>query len=133
MDPFSFILRPSPIEGVGVFAAHDIAAGEKVLTGKFTNRKLKTKEIPEEFLRYCIFINDEECICPEKFDRMEIGWFLNHSNDPNIAKIADEAFIAIRDIKRGDEILIDYNKLDEPEHLKKEYYNQSKNFTRAGS
>ena len=119
---FSFILKPSPLGGIGVFAAHDIAAGTRALSGKFEPRTMKTKEIPEEFLKYCIHINDEECLCPQLFDRMEIGWYLNHSDTPNIVRVAHNQVYALRDIKAGEEILIDYNQFDEPVHLKEAYY-----------
>jgi SET domain-containing protein len=118
---FSSVLKPSSLGGIGVFATHDIKAGVQVLSGKFSKRKAKTKEIPAEFLKYCMFIDDEECWRPERFDKMEIGWFLNHSDHPNIAKGANDLF-AVRDIKAGEEILIDYNQFDEPDHLKESYY-----------
>lgn len=131
---FSFMLKPSPLGGVGVFATHDIPAGTPVLNQTFEIRTMKVKDIPAPLLKYCIYISDEECLCPERFDRMEIGWYINHSSTPNIAKtsklpnaelvknIKERAVIAIQDIKAGDEILIDYNYLDEPEHLKEDYY-----------
>jgi SET domain-containing protein len=131
---FSCILRPSPLGGVGVFAIHDIPLGSMVFNEELIiKRTLKIKDVPKELLQYCIYKNDEECIGPERFDRMEIAWYLNHSATPNIAKknllngdtINDrikKQFYAIKDIKAGDEILIDYNYLNEPEHLKEVYY-----------
>ena len=83
---FSFILQPSPLGGVGVFAAHDIPAGTHLFKSHFTTRTMKVKEVPPPLLKYCIYINDEECICPDRFDRMEIGWYLNHLSKPNVAK-----------------------------------------------
>ncbi len=131
---FSFVLKPSPIGGVGVFATHDIPKGTILLTNSFKLRLLKIKDVPAEFIPFCVFLNDEECLCPERFDRMEIGWYINHSSVSNIAKKpfeynSDEInnfkarpFFAIQDIKAGDEILIDYNYLNEPEHLKEDFY-----------
>lgn len=131
---FSFVLKPSPIAGIGVFAIHDIPKGAIVLTTEFRIRSLKTKDVPKELLHYCVYLNDEECLGPEHFDRMEIGWFINHSKTPNIARDFVEyateelnsfkarPFIAIQDIKAGDEITVDYNYLAEPEALKEEYY-----------
>lgn len=108
--------------GVGVFAAHDIPRGAKVFTGEFSKRRMLLKDIPPEFIKYCVYINDEECFCPERFDRMEIGWYINHSDHPNISKLSDDDVVAVQDIKAGDEILINYNQLNEPEHLKEAYY-----------
>lgn len=131
---FSLVVKPSPLGGIGVFATHDIPKGTILFQGrKHKLRRFTTQSLPAEFLKYCVYISDQECLGPERFDRMEIGWFINHSNQPNIArKIEDKGhlptyevkseFYVIRDLKAGDEILIDYNYLDEPEHLKEEYY-----------
>jgi len=131
---FSFMLKPSSLGGVGVFATHDIPAGTVLFDQmKHKIRRLKIKDVPAELIQYCVYINDEECICPERFDRMEIGWFINHSSEPNIGypkemsnvHVMDEIkseFCTIKDIKAGDEILMNYNDLNEPEDLKDEYY-----------
>ncbi len=124
---FSCILKPSPLGGIGVFATHDSAAGTPLLRPEHcsTVRTLKIKDVPLEFLKYCVFISLEECTGPRHFDHMEIGWYLNHSATPNIAAEGSAgyyAFKAIRDIQAGEEILLDYNELGEPEALKEEYY-----------
>lgn len=126
---FSFIVKPSPLGGIGVFATHDIPAGTHILRNGYDRRTLQIKDIPEEFRTYCIKISDEECVGPQQFDRMEIGWYINHSATPNIAQKTviieneEECIIyACTDIKVGDEILINYNDLNEPEHLKEDYY-----------
>jgi len=134
MSEFLLILRPSSLGGVGVFAVDDIPAGTILLDRQFKTRVLKTKDIPADFVKYCIHITDEICLAPEQFDRLEIGWFVNHSPTPNIAHrvavnnpdlvngVKVYGVYAIRDIKAGEEILIDYNSLNEPEHLKENYY-----------
>lgn len=130
---YTFILKPSSLGGIGVFAAQDIPAGT-VINPEFNLRRLKIKDIPPPFLQYCIYINDEECYGPERFDRMEIGWYLNHSATPNIARKESFSFTdavnnrearpsyAIKNIKAGEEIFMDYNALDEPEEKKEDYY-----------
>lgn len=119
---FSCILKPSTISGIGVFAAHDIAKGAPVFTNKHPTRRMKISDVPPEFIKYCVYVSDDECIAPERFDRMTIGFYLNHSDTPNIKKISDTEAIAARDIKAGEELVMDYNQLNEPEHLKEEYY-----------
>ena len=131
---FSFVLKPSSLGGVGFFATHDIPTETILLTNSFGLRLLKIRDVPAVFIQFCVFLNDEECLCPERFDRMEIGWYINHSSTPNISKNPFEynseeinsfkarPFFAIQDIKAGDEILIDYNYLNEPEHLKEGFY-----------
>jgi len=124
---FSFILKPSSIGGIGVFATHDISIGTRVFSGNFTSRKVQIKDVHPDFLKYCIYVNDNECLSPERFDHMQIGWYLNHSDKPNIAKNSEGLVLAVRDIKAGDEIFCDYNQLNEPDHLKEAYYWQPKN------
>lgn len=122
---YSLVLKPSPIAGIGVFATTDIPAGMRIFSGNISARTMKITEIPPDFLKYCIFLNDEECLCPERFDRMEIGWFINHADEPNLEKKAEDHIVSLREIKAGEEILINYNQLNEPEHLKEEYYRTS--------
>jgi hypothetical protein len=136
---FHFVLMPSRLGGIGVFAAHDIETGMRVSDPKFEVRVLKKKEIPPIFHKYCIHKNEEEFFCPPRFDCMQIGWFINHSNEPNVIIIRDSCnrrlanesltmnpeIMSLRTCKKvfaGDEILIDYNILNEPEHLKEGYY-----------
>ena len=52
---------------------------------------------------------------------MEIGWHLNHSRTPN-AKHRGYRYYALRDIKQGKEITIDYDTLGESEEEKEDYY-----------
>lgn len=118
---FTFILKPSPLGGVGVFTTHAIPAGTPLFSGVLSPQTRKIADVPETFRKYCIYLNDEECLCPERFDRMEIGWFINHSAQPNIYKPGNR-ITALRDIAEDEEILIDYNYLNEPEHLKEDYY-----------
>lgn len=139
---FSFMLKPSTIEGagVGVFAVHHIPAGAKAFMTSFSIRRIKRSLVPTILAQYCLLIDDEEMLCPTNFGCMEIGWYINHSDKPNIAHektiplseltltdneintLKPRPFIAIRDIKAGEEILLDYNSLGEPEHLKESYY-----------
>lgn len=123
---FSLILKPSSLGGVGVFALHDITAGTVIFDDTLEMRVLKMSDIPQELIKYCILVSDEECVCPGRFDRMEIGWYMNHSNNPNIlCTITDFEvckFCAVRDIKAGDELVMDYRSLGEPEHLKESFY-----------
>lgn len=139
-NEYSFELKPSPLGGIGVFATHDIAKGTKVFTPNSEIRIKLVEEIPPPLRKFCIFINPQEAICPWRFDRLELGWFVNHSFDPNIRattplkdlSLMDKELIikhfkerenfAVKDIKGGDEILVDYNSLGEPQSLKEEYF-----------
>lgn len=135
LSEYNFLLQPSSLGGVGVFAAVDIPEGTSIFSSNWTWRTVKIAEVPEPFRKYCIYSSDDECIVPERFDRMEIGWYINHSSEPNITKIVDDPnsdeqikkgkVIALCDIKAGEEILIDYNHLNEPETMKEDYYKVS--------
>lgn len=122
---FSFILKPAE-HGIGVFVAHDIKAGTYLrLFGNKTGTAdvsitRKKEDIPEFFRQYCID-RSEILLCPKDFGCMEIGWYLNHSKIPN-AYHRNYNFYALRDIKTGEEIVVDYNTLEEPEEAKDDYY-----------
>ncbi len=130
---FYFVLRPSNLDGVGVFAAVDIETGTKVSDPQFQVRVLKKDMVPPIFHQYCIHKNDEEFFCPPRFDCMQIGWFINHSDKPNviIERISHDGcsmnpaimtLVTCKKIVAGDEILVNYNSLNEPEHLRETYY-----------
>ncbi len=139
-NEYSFELKPSALGGIGVFATHDIAKGTKVFTLDFAIRIKMVEEIPPPLRKFCIYINAQEALCPAHFGRLELGWFVNHSFDPNIrANNALKSFdgmskeeiityfksrenYAIKDIKNGEEIVIDYGSLGEPEAMKEDYY-----------
>ncbi len=122
---FSFILKPAE-HGIGVFAAHDIKVGtylrffgdETIATDVSVIRD--KKDVPEFFRQYCVD-RGEKLQCPKDFGAMEVGWYLNHSKTPN-AYHGNYDYYALRDIKEGEEITIDYNSLEEPEESKESYY-----------
>jgi SET domain-containing protein len=124
-DEFSFILKPSS-HGIGVFAVHDIKNGtylrlfgnEKLLENK--TRTMNKKDVPEIFQDYCID-RGKTLICPEDFGYMPVGWYLNHSKEFN-AIHKNYNWYASRDIVAGEEILIDYNSLEEPDEARKDFY-----------
>jgi hypothetical protein len=124
-NEFSFILKPSKY-GVGVFATHDITRGtylrlfgdEKLYEHRI--RMMKKEDIPEVFQDYCMS-RGEQLVCPEDFGQMPVGWYLNHSKEGN-AEHKDFNWYASKDIKAGDEVLINYNTLEEPEEDKENFY-----------
>ena len=125
---FSFMLKPS-MHGVGVFAVHDIKKGAHLrLFGDGETIDLRsiarpTEKVPEVFKEYCVDSGDT-LICPQDFGHMHIGWYLNHSKNPNAMRDKDYKWYAFTDIKAGEEISIDYNLLEEPEKKRPEFYNQ---------
>ena len=129
-DEFSFILKQSE-HGVGVFAMHDIKKGTYMrLFGnkdENNNRVLKNENIPKIFQDYCVHRDKGEIICPKDFGNMQIGWYGNHSSKkPNIFHDENYDWYALRDIREGEEILYDYNSLEEPEEGRDDYYKDDK-------
>lgn len=121
-DEFSFILRPSEF-GIGVFAVHDIKEGTylRLFGAEDGSRLMDKSEVPEIFRDYCVDHGDK-IYCPEDFGRLQVGWYLNHSKNPNAKPDENYSYYAKRDIKAGEEITVDYNLLNEPEEAKKDYY-----------
>ncbi len=122
---FSFVLKPAE-HGIGVFAAHDIASETYLrIFGSETEKNpvsvvRNKKDVPDFFRQYCVD-EGEILYCPKDFGCMEVGWHLNHSKTPN-AYHRNFEYYALRDIKEGEEITIDYNSLEEPQDSKKDYY-----------
>lgn len=124
---FSFVLKISDHE-VGIFAVHDIKSGTylRLFGDKDYQNDVSVirekKDVPEFFRSYCIDRGDT-MLCPSDFGRMEIFWYINHSKTPN-AHHRNYEYCALRNIKAGEEITIDYNTLEEPEENKEDYYKE---------
>jgi SET domain-containing protein len=122
----SFMLKPSTTQdgGVGVFAILDIPKDTFLAVkprGELVGIDVKEEDIPKELLTYCIAKEGGIWHCPPEFNHMHMVWFLNHSDQPNAEK-REDGYFSIVDIKAGDEILIDYNTLNEPEDKKENFY-----------
>jgi len=115
------VLHPSRIHsgGVGVFAAKNIARGEKVadgLTEEDFQELVPWKEfavldpdVQKKVIAFCVG-TPEGFIPPPGFDfnKLSIEWYLNHSCEGNCG--FDEAgdVVAIRNVSKGEELSYDY-------------------------
>jgi len=113
------VLRPSTIEGIGCFTLQPIAAGEVVgnLWDDEDVRFVPAASVPPDMLalhkRYCVESPDGFW-CPLDFKRMSVGWYLNHSDRPNlVSRDGGQSYVALRDIPAEAELTIDYRKLDD--------------------
>lgn len=114
------MLRPSPLEGVGVFALRDIPKGCRDMFSKpdaaeewISLTKKEVEELPEHarFLvgNYCLYDAERYFVPAAGFKKIDLALYLNHSDQPNIISIDNgDYFEAIRDIAAGEELLIDY-------------------------
>jgi SET domain-containing protein len=121
------ILKPSPIEGIGVFAIKDITKGCRDMFSKpdvndtwITVAKKEVAALPShaQFLigNYCLYDDTNYFLPGDGFKKIDVSLFLNHSDTPNIISIDDgDYFEAIRDIQAGEELLVDYGEIVEGE------------------
>ncbi len=121
------MIKPSPIEGIGVFAVQDIPKGCRAMFSKSdVNEKwipvlrIEVNQLPAHskalIENYCLYDEDNYFIPDYGFKKMDLVNFLNHSDTPNIISINDgEFFEAIANIKKGEELFIDYGEIVEEE------------------
>lgn len=100
------ILKPSPIHGVGVFAVKPIKRG--TVLPLFDPRDWRVVKKPTGIdKRFCSNGNGKY-YAPRNWHRMSIGWYLNESRLPNVDA---KDWQALRDIRAGEELTIDYKNL----------------------
>jgi SET domain-containing protein len=117
------MLQPSPIAGIGVFAIQDIPKGCRDMFSKpdvndkwITVSKKEVDALPAhaQFIvgNYCLYDNENYFIPDDGFKKIDVSLFLNHADTPNIISINDgDYFEAVRDIKAGEELLLDYGEI----------------------
>ena len=115
------MLKPSGIHGIGVFAIRPIPKGCRNIFSKGQGEWIKlpiadVEKLPahskELIETYCLFDEENYFVPDYGFKKMDLVNFLNHSDTPNVISINDgEFFEAIRDIKAGEELVIDYGEI----------------------
>ena len=106
------ILKPSGTHGVGVFTTKAIPFGARLALFAPTDWRLVRDPKGEE-LALCRRFGVQEgdaFHCPKRWDRMSIGWYLNHSIHPNV-RIVGMAARASRAIRAREELTVDYGTL----------------------
>ena len=115
------MLRPSAVEGIGVFAITDIKKGQRRIFSSDQSDWIKIPKAEIEQLpahsrglveNHCLF-DEENYFVPEYgFKMVDLVIFLNHADQPNIVSINEgEDFEALRDILAGEELFIDYGEI----------------------
>lgn len=112
MQNKDIIVKESKIHGKGVFANRDFKKGEVVI--KYNLKPLTKEEfenLPEKEKHYTDFHDGSYWLfqIPERY--------VNHSCDANTKQVINQEIkcdVAIRDIKKGEEITADYSKENVP-------------------
>jgi SET domain-containing protein len=129
-------LKPSKINGIGVAAIKDIPKGKKLFVGsqvrrwaKFRLSELKNFDQETREMIKGFFAADDDggyWVCQGGLNSIDISFYLNHSNKPNLKAIINKKtdfvsdFVTVRKIKKGEELTVSYETLDsyfEPESL----------------
>ncbi|MFH1063443.1 MAG: SET domain-containing protein [Candidatus Woesearchaeota archaeon] len=106
-------LKEIPGKGIGLIADQDIKKGQTIWKyHPLIDIKVNEKDIPEEakgfFDTYSVDIGGDEL-----FLNTDNARFINHSDNPNTKSLGHlKDNIALRDINNGEEITIDYTKID---------------------
>ncbi len=112
----------SRTHGVGVIAIRDIPAGTLVFHGESEDvvwlsraavRRLPAaiRSLYEDFG----MVSGRRIGVPPSLNRLSVGWYVNHSDRPNVEAGDDGRFRALRRIRAGEELTADYRTfVDEP-------------------
>ncbi|MBA3898049.1 MAG: SET domain-containing protein [Sphingomonadaceae bacterium] len=114
-------LAPSPIAGIGVFALTAIRTGTEIFANDARAIRWVSAAVLEQpdlqpwqrafYDDFAIRMGDQ-LGCPDSFDLLTTGWFLNEPIDgmsPNVRATADFRFVAARNVKAGEELTISYD------------------------
>jgi SET domain-containing protein len=120
MMPLSYLspkteVRESKIHGRGLFATADIAKDEIVAVkgGHIIDRKTLRDQVTPHLGPVEIQIDDDLFVAPvtEK-EREGSMLYSNHSCDPNLGMRGEITFVAMRDIRAGEELTHDWATTD---------------------
>ncbi len=120
MQPLSFLspkteVKESPIHGRGLFAKQQIGAGEIVAVkgGSIITRDA-LRQLQPRLGSAEIQIGDDLFICPVTQEEREGAMiFSNHSCEPNLGVRGQIVFVAMRDIRAGEELTHDWAMTDD--------------------
>jgi uncharacterized protein len=97
-------IRDAGGKGLGVMATRRIQAGT-VLVGYYGKSRW-IWDIPISMREYCFQMDYDKYAIPR---RGSIGWYLNHSCEPNCIIRGKRRIAAWRDIEIGEEVTFDYS------------------------
>lgn len=113
----------SETHGIGLFAIRDIPKGTNPFKSQlkydfiaFDLSELDAipVEVQQMIRDYCAQENGKIYIPSVGFNPIHLLHFVNHSSTPNVKAVGDGTkFIAVREIKKGEELFSDYTTYDE--------------------
>ena len=109
----------SKIHGRGLFATAHIAKDEVVAVkgGHIVDRKTLREKITPAFGPVEIQIDDDLFIAPVTKEERELSMlYSNHSCDPNVGVRGEITFVAMRDIRAGEELTHDWAMTDDDDY-----------------
>lgn len=105
----------SRIHGVGVRAIRDIPAGTLVFHGESERvvwvSRAAVRRLPKAIRAlYEDFgmVSGDRIGVPPTLNMLSVGWYVNHSDRPNVEADDDARFRALRRIRKGEELTADY-------------------------
>jgi SET domain-containing protein len=112
-------VRDSKIHGRGLFARADIAKDEIVAVkgGHVIDRKTLRENVTPRLGPVEIQIDDDLFIAPVTDDERELSMlYSNHSCEANIGMRGEITFVAMRDIRSGEELTHDWAMTDDDDY-----------------
>jgi SET domain-containing protein len=110
--------QESPIHGRGLFAVEPIARGEVVcVKGGYIFHRRTLSSMPDWFRAAEIPVADDLFIGPlDEAEREGSMIFSNHSCEPNLGVQGQIVFVAMRDIRAGEELTHDWATTDDDDY-----------------
>jgi uncharacterized protein len=113
-------LQDSSISGKGLFAIHPIKKGELLIDFTPAPGKYLTEQEADVFYDggndYMLQVDDDLFFVATTDDELEVSDYLNHSCEPTCGVRGIFQFVALKDIKPGDEITFDYAMTESSEY-----------------
>jgi len=111
-------VRPSPIQGLGLFAIDAIERDEVVaVKGGYVLQAARWHQLEQELGAAEIQLDTDLYIAPVRADeRAGSMLYSNHCCDPNIAIQGQIVFVAMRDIAAGEELTHDWATTDDDDY-----------------
>ncbi len=115
-------IGPSRTHGVGAIAIREISAGTRIFRGEaeavvwVSRAAVRRLPRPVRALYEDFGMVDGAWLgVPKNLNRLSVGWYVNHSDVPNVEAGSEGRFRALRRIRAGEELTADYRTfVDEP-------------------